>query len=203
MCEALAQIVGASGRVVGLDNSETILAVAKERTPDSLSCEFLLGDVHHLPFADATFDGCRAERVLIHSDDPSRALTEMARVVRPEGLVVVTEPDLDALVFHANNSDAVRRLTHWHSDGVRQGTIGRRLPELFSRAGLQDVRIFPSVALSTILSLYPQTLLTRTQQHAVITEQEAEELREEWLRRERERSYLEYGVFFTVVGCKA
>jgi ubiquinone/menaquinone biosynthesis C-methylase UbiE len=42
----------------------------------------VVGDAQHLVFADATFDRCRAERVLMHLDHPEQALAEMVRVVR-------------------------------------------------------------------------------------------------------------------------
>ena len=44
-------------------------------------------------YADASFDAAHCERVLLHLDDPTTALREMPRVVRPGGTVVAAEPD--------------------------------------------------------------------------------------------------------------
>ena len=44
-----------------------------------------------LEFADATFDACRADRVLQHLLDPGRAVAEMVRVTRPGGRLVICE----------------------------------------------------------------------------------------------------------------
>lgn len=198
---ALARLVGASGSVIGLDNSERLLDVARRQSEGvEYPGAFVHADMHHMPFADATFDGCRAERVLIHTDQPTQAVDEMRRVVRPGGRIVVTEPDLDTLVFHASSQAVVRKLTQWHSDSVRSGTIGRRLPEIFLRCGLEDVRVVPTIAHSTHPSSYPHTLAQRALEASVLTQAEAQDVIEDWQRRAEQQEYLEFGVFFTVAG---
>ena len=201
---ALAALVGASGRVVGLDNSEAMLAKARELSAEAqYPGEFVLGDLLALPFDDATFDGCRAERVLIHCADPARALVEMARVTRPGGVVVVTEPDLETLIYHASQHELVRRLALAHCERVRNGRIGRFLPELFAQAELTDIQTIPTVAHTTELSDYPIILAQRAAQQGVLTAEEAETLIAEWRQRAADGTFLEYGVFFTVAGSKA
>ncbi|MCE9635151.1 MAG: class I SAM-dependent methyltransferase [Planctomycetes bacterium] len=52
-----------------------------------------LADISHgLPFRDAAFDVVVCEQVIEHLDDPAAALSEMARVLRPGGLLVVGVP---------------------------------------------------------------------------------------------------------------
>jgi ubiquinone/menaquinone biosynthesis C-methylase UbiE len=53
----------------------------------------LQADACALPFPDATFDFVTCQTVLIHLGDPSRALTEMVRVLEPGGLMLCVEPD--------------------------------------------------------------------------------------------------------------
>ena len=56
---ALAQLVGSTGRVVGVDNSATMIAAARQRADGlGLSVEYQVADAHALPFADASFSGC-------------------------------------------------------------------------------------------------------------------------------------------------
>src|SRR5262249_24339796 len=139
---ALAQIVGATGTVVGLDSSRTMIEAASKNSEGlTFPGSFLLGDLHHLPFADATFDGCRAERVLIHSDDPAQALAEMVRLVRPGGSVVVIEPDLETVIVHLSDHALARKLTAWQCRSVRNGRVGRQLPGLFYQSGLTAIQI--------------------------------------------------------------
>ncbi|KAA8650165.1 class I SAM-dependent methyltransferase [Aspergillus tanneri] len=81
------------GRVVGLDCVSHPLIYGRKLAQDlGLSnLEFCLGDVHSLPFADASFDVVHAHQVLQHVADPIRALREMRRVAKPGGLVAVSE----------------------------------------------------------------------------------------------------------------
>jgi demethylmenaquinone methyltransferase/2-methoxy-6-polyprenyl-1,4-benzoquinol methylase len=80
--------VGAGGRVVGLDFSERMLAVARAAHP---SIEWVQGDATRLPFEDASFDAATTAFGLRNLDQPDRGLAEMKRVVRPGGNLVVLE----------------------------------------------------------------------------------------------------------------
>src|SRR6266581_4620497 len=99
---SLAQLVGPTGRVVGVDNSETMLQEARERTR-GLPVECHTGDAHHLDFAADSFDSCRAERVLQHVEEPFQAFAEFVRVVRPGCRVVVADPDYGTLMVDATD----------------------------------------------------------------------------------------------------
>jgi ubiquinone/menaquinone biosynthesis C-methylase UbiE len=106
----LPQMVSPHGHVVGVDRSGTMIAEATRRhAPTRLPVTFLVGDAHHLAFAAATFDRCRTERTLLHLDDPTRALAELVRVVRPGGHVVVFDFDWD--VTFIDHPDTQR--TRW------------------------------------------------------------------------------------------
>lgn len=198
---ALARLVGPTGAAVGVDVSETMLAAARERSQGiEHPGVFQYGDMYQLPFDRATFDGCRAERVLIHSDDPAGVVAEMARVVKPGGVVVVTEPDLDTLIFHTSHHELARRLTRWHASSVRNGWAGRRLGDLFAQCGLSEIQLYPTVAHTTTLSDYPRTLARRACEGGALTAEEARTLLDEWEQRAKEGRYLEFGVFFTAAG---
>src|SRR5262249_1794152 len=62
----MADVVGPSGRLVGLDASETMIAAARQRAvATGAPASFEVGDAQALPFAEATFDGCYVERMLM------------------------------------------------------------------------------------------------------------------------------------------
>jgi SAM-dependent methyltransferase len=75
-------------RVTGLDQSGDLLAIARERAADAMvEIEWIEGDVHTLPFGDASFD--RVISIVGHmfASDPGSAVAEMRRVCRPGGAI--------------------------------------------------------------------------------------------------------------------
>jgi SAM-dependent methyltransferase len=73
-------------RVVGLD-----IGAALRDNPNV--GDGVRGDVQRLPFADATFDAVLASHVMEHLSRPDEALTEMARVLRPGGRLLLLTPN--------------------------------------------------------------------------------------------------------------
>jgi ubiquinone/menaquinone biosynthesis C-methylase UbiE len=143
---ALAQFVGASGAVIGADTSEVMIAEARRRSEDeSLPVEFLQADCHTLPFPDASFDACRAERLLQHVADPEAALRELVRVARPRGRIVVIDADHGMMALNFADRHLARRVLDTRCDALRNGWIGRQLPGLLRRQGLLDIEIHPTV----------------------------------------------------------
>jgi ubiquinone/menaquinone biosynthesis C-methylase UbiE len=140
---ALAPCVGPNGRVVGIDISETLIGEARQRGTEPC-VRFHLADAHAMPFADASFDAARVERVLQHVQDPARALAEMARVVRPGGIIVASEPDWGTLAVDAVDRDTTRELARLMCDcHIRNGWIGRQLPGHFARLGIVAIEVLP------------------------------------------------------------
>lgn len=80
-------------RVTGLDFSEAMLAVARERAKAQPGCAvgFLQGDAMHLPFADDSFDAVTVGYGLRNLVDPVQGLREMHRVARPGGRLLVLD----------------------------------------------------------------------------------------------------------------
>ena len=71
--------------VAGVDLSSAMVEEARRRGLSKAH----VASADALPFDDARFDGCWADRVLQHLERPEAALAEMARVTRPGGRVVV------------------------------------------------------------------------------------------------------------------
>jgi ubiquinone/menaquinone biosynthesis C-methylase UbiE len=79
--------------VVGLDNSPAMLAIAAENlaTLGLANLELREGEVDALGLPTSSVDAAVANMVLHHAVDPAAMLSEMARVVRPGGMVAVTD----------------------------------------------------------------------------------------------------------------
>ncbi|HEY2705676.1 MAG TPA: methyltransferase domain-containing protein [Candidatus Dormibacteraeota bacterium] len=139
---AMAARVAPGGTALGIDVSEVMLAEARRRSEGcGLPVEFRRGDVHRLDLPDASVDACRAERVLLHVEDHARAVSEMARVLRPGGRLAVYDFDLDAWILAGADPAVSRRVLELYLETIRHPHVARELPWLFRQAGLVDVRV--------------------------------------------------------------
>ena len=91
----------APGRITGIDADpgqiEAARSAADARAIDNAAFE--PGSVNELPFDDGSFDVVYANAVLLYVRDPVRALVEMRRVLRPDGLAAVSDDDLGTIVL--------------------------------------------------------------------------------------------------------
>lgn len=84
--------VGPSGEVIGTDFCAEMLERAPAKAQrKNLSVDFRMADAMNLPFVEGEFDVSSIAYGIRNVSDPARALSEMARVVRPGGCVMVLE----------------------------------------------------------------------------------------------------------------
>jgi ubiquinone/menaquinone biosynthesis C-methylase UbiE len=74
----------------GLDISPKLIGLGRREHP---GIEFVEGDVEHLPFPDASFDGVLLGGVVHHIPDPALCAAEVFRVLRPDGRFVAFDPN--------------------------------------------------------------------------------------------------------------
>lgn len=123
---ALAAGIGASGLVVGLDASETMLTRAVADTDPADPVTYVRGDAVDLPFRDAAFDAVCCFGALYLFDDPWAALDGMTRVLKPGGkLVILTSRR--PLAAPRLGAELLRRATGFTAFGDRE--ITRALTE--------------------------------------------------------------------------
>ncbi len=96
-----AALARSGARVTGVDFSEGMLKVAREKYSDNELLDFKQADATNLPFADNFFDAATISFGLRNVNDVQLALTEMLRVVKPGGRVVVCEFSTPASILRA------------------------------------------------------------------------------------------------------
>jgi len=205
---AMARQVGPGGEVVGVDLSKAMVEEARRRAGGlGLPLRFEVADALALPFADQSFDGCRADRVFQHLGDPEGALAELVRVARPGAPVVVTDPDFGSAMLDVNDRALARRVQAFVSELVANPWSGRRLPGLFRVAGLTEIQLnlsfwpFDLDALNA--SFHLSEALPVMQGRGLISAAEAEAFLAELAARQAEGRFFGGVTFFVVAGRKA
>jgi ubiquinone/menaquinone biosynthesis C-methylase UbiE/DNA-binding transcriptional ArsR family regulator len=117
-------------QAIGIDLSREMLAVARANLEKAglRNAQVRLGDVTSLPLADRIADLVTLHQVLHYLDDPGKALKEAARVLKPEGRVLVVD-------FAPHDLDFLRE-EHAHR---RLGIAAEHIDGWLERAGLQLV----------------------------------------------------------------
>jgi len=139
--QALAGDLSPGGRVLGIDASEAMSSEAARRADAAgLDATYRVGDAMALDMDDASFDACRSERVLQWVPDPSAAVSEMLRVLRPGGRLSLIDTDWRTLVCDVDDPDLVLRITAaLLAQRGEQAAVGSRLLNMCRDAGLADI----------------------------------------------------------------
>ena len=136
-----ARRVGPSGRAIGLDMTDEMLALARQNAAraDIQNTEFLKGYIEEMPLADGAVDVVISNCVINLSGDKSKVIGEAARVLRPGGRFAVSDVIADADMDAATRAD----MAAW------TGCIAGALTEdefrgTLEQAGFEDVEIRPT-----------------------------------------------------------
>lgn len=137
-----------------IDLSEKVVAAGTERSQHLPNVNFHQGDMHALPFADATFDTVLLLHALTYSNQPEQVIQEAARVLGPRGRLVC------ATLHQHDHVDHVRAYGH-----CQPGFLPGTLRGWFEQAGLEvsfcDVtsieRKAPHFKVMTVLAQVPHS----------------------------------------------
>jgi ArsR family transcriptional regulator len=112
---------------LGIDASRQMLALARARLarPGLSHCAVRQADMYRLPLADGTFDVAVLQMVLHYAEHPAAAVAEAARVLRPDGRLLVVD-----LAAHDDAALAARLAHRW------PGFSDAAMQSLFDAAGL-------------------------------------------------------------------
>jgi len=121
-------------QLTAVDLSENMLAIAKKHAESlSLSVTFRKANVQELEFPDNSFDTISESLCLCTYPDPLKALSEMVRVCKPDGKILLIEHGL-------SDRNWLARYQHWRADAQAKhlGCNWTREPqELMKAAGFK------------------------------------------------------------------
>jgi ubiquinone/menaquinone biosynthesis C-methylase UbiE len=147
---ALAQKVGPTGHVLGIDISAAMLARAQQIAPAGLSARFVLADATVYPFEPASFDLLVSRFGVMFFAEPALSFTNLHRALRPSGRLAFAcwrEPrenpffmvPLQAVYKHAPKLPQLGP----EDPGPFSFASAQRVHRILSEAGFQEVAMEP------------------------------------------------------------
>lgn len=157
---ALAPFLSPEAVLVGVDREPAWIKKATEiaKAKGLSRFSYRQGDANSLPFGDAQFDLVTCQTLLLHVPDPRATLREFLRVLKPGGLLAVSEPNnlANSLVRDSENfdgdidvlMDAVRFQALCERGKAASGrgndSIGDLIPGMMNEAGLVNLQVYLS-----------------------------------------------------------
>lgn len=115
-------------RVIAIDQSEEMIKYMQGKFQGSNRLELRQGDALNLPLDDAAVDYAFANMYLHHIESPSEAIIEMARILKPGGVMVIT--DLDEHNHEFLRTEQYDRWLGFKREDIRQWFIMARLKQV-------------------------------------------------------------------------
>jgi ubiquinone/menaquinone biosynthesis C-methylase UbiE len=137
-----AQLVGPTGRVVGVDKNPAILKIARQRAAGLRNVTFLEGDIRDIAL-ESDFDAAVGRFALVYITDQAAALQTIAQHLGPAGILAFQDLDLSlskSISANENIAPLCRQFFIWALDAYSHAgsstQMSMQLPEAFRRAGL-------------------------------------------------------------------
>lgn len=142
----LANAVGKSGYVLGVDFAADAIAAAQQYAKQELQqagqIAFAVGDLFELDLPPASFDIVHAHQVLQHVNDPIGALKSLAKYCKPDGIIAVRDADYSGMFWYPENA-GISRWRHIYTDTAKalgaDPDAGRKLNSWAAAAGLEII----------------------------------------------------------------
>ena len=144
----------------GLDISESLLNIAKEKTINKSNViELLNGSITNIPYNDSFFDAIMSIAVIHHlttQDDRVQAINEMIRVCKPGGQILITVWKLESNEVYNNgikindfDADYHDRYIEWTGTDQSTNTIFQRFYHFFT---LDEIHLLIDKIISSNIS---------------------------------------------------
>ncbi|MBX3001778.1 MAG: methyltransferase domain-containing protein [Caldilineaceae bacterium] len=138
----VAELVGPTGTVVGVDKNPDVLAAARQRVPANVT--FVTGDIREVEL-DGEFDAVVGRLVLMYLQDPTAAVASAARFLHPGGVVAFLEAEIARPGFSVPQVPLQQQLLALVDETFRRGGVerhmGSKLRRTLLNAGLSVLQL--------------------------------------------------------------
>jgi SAM-dependent methyltransferase len=139
-CFLAASEVGDQGSVIGVDMTPDMVSKARSNAikGEFSNVEFRLGEIEHLPVADATADVIISNCVINLSPDKPQVFREAFRALKPGGRLAISD-----VVATAQLPEQMRRDQRLIAGCIGNASLIEELEDYMRSAGFSDIRIEP------------------------------------------------------------
>lgn len=141
LVRGMAEVVGQTGQVTGIDTSTAMLELARERCGGLAQVTLHDDDMAALPMDDNHFDAIACTQVLLFIEDLAAALNELARVLKPGGRIAVLETDWRGCILNTSDNALTRRMFDTWDEVAISPNLPVRLNPLLRDAGFTDIQV--------------------------------------------------------------
>jgi len=147
----MARAVGQQGQITGLDTSPDMLAAAQGRCSEFDHVDLVEGSAFDMPVPDQQFDKAVSVQVFEYFADPAPALTELHRVLRPGGRLVIGDTHWDTLAWHSDHPARMQRICKTWDAHLADRSVPAALPPALRACGFTPEHVQPVTFCDTIL----------------------------------------------------
>jgi SAM-dependent methyltransferase len=165
-CFLAAGEVGPTGRVIGVDLTPAMIERARANATkgEYPQVEFRLGEIEHLPVADASVDAIVSNCVINLSPDKPQVFREALRVLKPGGRMLVSD-----LVLLKPLAPALQKSVDLYVGCVAGASLKDEYLEMMRCAGFTDVEVVSEGVYTVGSDLLPEDSVEREAFEAVVS----------------------------------
>ncbi|MBC1241048.1 methyltransferase domain-containing protein [Nostoc sp. 2RC] len=169
----IAKLIGASGKVLGIDMDSSIIQLVQEEFKQFTNIEFRVLNAFDIQ-EQSQYDLAYSRFLLAHLTNPGLVTTKMYHALKPGGVAIVEETDFSGYYCYPE-SQAFTRYLELHRQVIdRRGgnvDLGAKVPKIMRDSGFKNVRVNLVQPIFTKLSekIIPQITLLNIKE-AIVSE---------------------------------
>ena len=137
----MALLVGNKGEVIGLDKNAEMISGAKKRCKNLSQARFYVGDATNLSERNQYFDAVSCTQVLLYVNDVSKVISEIKRILKPGGRVIIVETDWRGVVLNSMDDNLTRKIFSAWDSAVPSPNLPSHLGPLLKKNGFSKVEV--------------------------------------------------------------
>lgn len=193
LLEMEAKAVDSPGRAEGVDFSNDMLDVARQRCAELPQVKLQQGSVESLDFEDQSFDALSCTQTLLYVENYQQALQEFYRLLKPHGRIAIVETDWSGAIIHASDQALSRRIFDAWDASVANPNLPRYLSGRLKQLGFSGLRVeaIPVLNASYSENSFSGVMLGNMANAAVKQNAISEAEAETWLQEQMELAQLD------------